>query len=159
MIQEICLYNNVRCIYNDKNAVYQAVFYLQDGTEIRLALQSDPENPASVFAVKFIADTFFEDLPHWTQYAQEFAIRRFLPYFYRVVGEGGETVLDNKRLKSMLILSRITMNSNGNLTMAFKPFAIGKRTSILWVFGNMKDGFTELCDQSDIIPRPDNEEL
>ncbi len=158
MIQEISLYNNVKCVYNDKNEVYQAVFYLKNWTEVRLALQCDPENPASVFAMKFIADTFFEDLDHWTQYAQEFVIRRFLPYFYRVAGEGSEIVLDKKRLKSMLILSRITINSEGKLTMAFKPFSIGKRTSVLWVYGNMKEGFTELCDQMEIIPKGDREE-
>lgn len=159
MIQEICLCNNVRCAYSSKNEVYQAVFYLEDWTEIKLALKCDPENSAEVFATKFIADTFFEELPHWTKYAQEFTIRRFLPYFYRVAGLGSETILDKKSLSSKLVLSRITMNSQGKLTMAFKPFSIGKKTSVLWVFGTLRDGFEELCDQTVIIPRPDCEEI
>lgn len=158
MIQEIILYNNMKCAYSCEKEVYQAVFYLKDWTEVKLALKCDPENPAEVFATKLVADTFFEKLPHWTEYAQEFTIRRFLPYFYRVAGVGSETFLDKKSLNSKLVLSRITMNSKGNLTMAFKPFSIGKRTSVLWVFGSLRDGFEEVCDQTEIIPRPDSEE-
>ena len=152
MIKEILLNNNIRCVYNSRDEIYFANFYIEDMVPVKLVLKCNPEDPTDVIAMKYMADTFFDKLPHWTNYAQEFACKRFLPYFYSIAGKGSEAILDNKKLRDMLILSNITMNREGYFTMAFKPFSIGSRISILWAFGTLKDGFTQLCDQENIVP-------
>lgn len=152
MIQEINLYNHIKCVYNSANEIYMANFYIEDWVPVKLVLKCNPEDSTEVIAMKYMADTFFEKLPHWTNYAKEFACKRFLPYFYSVAGKGSETILDNTKLRDMLVLSNISMTREGFFTMAFKPFSIGERVSILWTYGTLKDGFTELCDQEKIVP-------
>lgn len=153
MIQEINLYNHIKCVYNSANEIYMANFYIEDWVPVKLVLKCNPEDSTEVIAMKYMADNFFEKLPNWTKYAQEFTCRRFLPYFYSIAGKGSEAILDDKKLKDMLILSNISINSEGYFTMAFKPFSIGTRISILWAFGTLKDGFSELCDQESVIPK------
>ena len=151
--REIILNNHIKCVYDSKDKIYKTNFYIGDYVPVKIVLKCNPEDPGEVFAMKCTADNFFEKIPDWTKYAQEFTCRRFLPYFYSIAGKGSEVILDDKKLKDMLILSNISINSEGYFTMAFKPFSIGTRISILWAFGTLKDGFSELCDQESVIPK------
>ena len=149
--RKIVVCNNVICSYSEDCGCFKGeVWWLC--WPVHLFLHCDPDNAIEKVILKLAFEAIFRENETWTATARMFACNHFLPYFYSVAGPGSERILSRTLLYHSLMPETIELDVDGNISISFAGFHIGRRWSYLDVSGTVSSGFSILQDNGTNVP-------
>lgn len=149
--REIVVCNNVICSYSEDRGSFEGdIWWLS--WPVHLFLVCDPDNAIERLILKLVFEAIFRESETWTNAARLYACNRFLPYFYSVAGPGSERILSRNLLYHSLMPEMIELGVDGEISISFAGFHIGRRWSYLDVSGTISGGFFNAQDNGSDIP-------